>query len=86
MERRRELREIGREVNNERLWTLKNNPRVLKGREVGAWGNQVVGIKEGMYCMEHWLWCKNNELCYTEKKKKGVQRGPICPSPSLPQG
>ena len=33
------------EVNHERLWTLKNNLRVLKGRGVGGWGNQVVGIR-----------------------------------------
>ena len=70
MERRRELREIGREINPERLWTLKNNLRVLEGRGVGGWGNQVVDIREGTDCMEHWVWCKNNEYCYAEKKKK----------------
>ena len=32
-------------------------------------GYQVVGIREGMDCMEHWVWCKNNEYCYTENKK-----------------
>ena len=58
------------EVNHERLWTLKNNLRVLKGRRVGGWGSQVVGIKEGMFCMEHWVWCKNNEFCYAEQKLK----------------
>ena len=58
------------EVNHERLWTLKNNLRVLKGRGLGAWRNQVVGIREGMDCMEHWVWCKNNEFCYAEKKYK----------------
>ena len=68
MERRRELREIGGEVNHERLWTLKNNLRVLKGQGLGGWGNQVVGIGEGTDCMEHWVWCKNNEYCYAEKK------------------
>ena len=35
---------------------------------VGGWGNQVVGIREGTDCMEHWVWCKNNEYCYAEKK------------------
>ena len=40
MERRRELREIGREVNHERLWTLKNNLRGLKGRGVGGRGTR----------------------------------------------
>ena len=47
------------EVNHERLWTLKNNLSVLKGREVGGWGNQVVGIREGTDCMELWVWYKN---------------------------
>ena len=70
------------EVNHERLWTLKNNLRVFKGWGFGDWGNQVVGIGEGMDCMEHWVWCKNNEYvkmkilkklknneyCYTENK------------------
>ena len=56
------------EVNHERLWTLKNNLRVLKEQGVGGWGNQVVGIKEGTYYMEHWVWCINNVLWITEKK------------------
>ena len=62
------------EVNHERLQTLKNNLRVLKGQGVGGWGNQVVGIREDTYCMEHWVWCINNEYCYAEKKflKKDV--------------
>ena len=46
MERRRELREIRTEVNHERLWTLKNDLRILKGWGVGGWGHQVVGIVE----------------------------------------
>ena len=28
----------------------------------------VVGIMEGTYCMEHWVWCINNEFWNTEKK------------------
>ena len=56
------------EVNHERLWTLKNNLRVLKGRGLGVWVSQVVGIMEDMYCMEHWVWYKSNELFYAERK------------------
>ena len=37
---------------------------------MGGWGSLVVGIMEGMYCMEHWVWCKNNGYCYAEKKFK----------------
>ena len=58
------------EVNHERLWTLKNNLRVLKGPGVGSWGNQVVGIREGTDCMAHGVWCKNSEYCYAENKFK----------------
>lgn len=36
----------------------------------GRLGYQVVGIIEGTDCMEHWVWCKNNEYCYAKKKLK----------------
>ena len=36
---------------------------------VEGWVSLVVGIKEGMYCMEHWVWCINNEFWNTEKIK-----------------
>ena len=54
------------ETNHERLWTLRNKLRVLEG--VRGWLSLVVGIKEGTYCMEHWVWCINNEFWNTEKK------------------
>ena len=50
------------EMNHERLWTLRNKLRVSEGRRVGEWVSMVVGIKEGTDCMEHWVWCINNEL------------------------
>ena len=34
----------------------------------GGWGDQMVGIGEGMDCMEHWVSGKNNEYCYAENK------------------
>ena len=40
------------------------------GEGVGDWVSLVVGIKEGMYCMEHWVWCTNNEFWNTGKKIK----------------
>ena len=52
------------ETKHERLWTLRNKLRVL-GR--GGWVSPVVGIKEGTYCTEHWVWCINNEVWDTEK-------------------
>lgn len=39
-------------MKHERLQTLKNKLRVLVGGGVG--------IKEGTYCMEHWVCCINN--------------------------
>ena len=53
-------------MNHERLWALKNNLRVLEGQGlggwVGGWVSLVVGIMESTYCMEHWVWCINNEF------------------------
>ena len=40
-------------MNHERLWTLRNNLRVLERRGVGRWVSLVVGIMEGMHCMEY---------------------------------
>lgn len=68
-ERRSECGEIGRGRNHERLWTLRNKLRVLEGRGVEHWVSLVVGIKEGTYCMEHWVGCINNEFWNIKKKK-----------------
>ena len=57
------------ETNHERLWTLRNKLRVLEGRGVGGWVSLVVSIMEGMYFMEHWVWCINNEFWNIEKNK-----------------
>ena len=67
--KRGELGKLERETNHERLWTLRNKLRVLEGKGVGGWVSLAVGIKEGTDCMEHWVWCKNNEYCYAENKK-----------------
>ena len=40
------------------------------GEGVEGWVSLVMGIKEGTYCMEHWVWCINNEFWNTEKKIK----------------
>ena len=41
------------ETNHERLWTPGNILRVSEGMGVGRWVSPVMGIKEGMDCMEH---------------------------------
>ena len=56
------------ETMHERPWTLRNKLRVMERRGLGSWVSLVVGIKEGTYCMEHWVWCINNEFWNTEKK------------------
>ena len=48
-------------MNHERPWSLRNKLRVLEGREVAAWVSLMLGIKEGTYCMEHWVLYANNE-------------------------
>ena len=35
------------------------------GAGMGGWLSLVVGFKEGTYCMEHWVWCINNEFWNT---------------------
>ena len=55
-------------MNHERLWTLGNNLRVSEGRGLGGWGSRVMGIKEGMYCNEHWVSYANNESWNTTSK------------------
>ena len=47
----------------------EKQPEGFEGAGLGGWENQVVGIREGTDCMEHWVWCKNNECCYAENKK-----------------
>lgn len=58
------------ETKLERLWTPRNKLRVLEGRVVegGGWVSLGVGIKEGTYCMEHWVLYINNESWNTEIK------------------
>ena len=56
------------EKNHQRLWTLRNKLRALEGCGVGGWVSLVMGIKEGMYCMEHWVWCKNKTVTLKRNK------------------
>ena len=60
-------------MNHERLWTLGNKLRAAEGRGVGDQDRPVrpvKGIKEGMYCMEHWVLYATNEASKFKKKKK----------------
>ena len=62
-------------MNHERLWTLGNKLRALEGRGVGDWASPVMGIKEGTYCMEHWVLYTNGESWNTTTKTKDVLYG-----------
>ena len=62
-------------MNHERLWTLGNQLRVVEGRGVGDWDRPVMGIKEGAYCIEHWVLYSNNESWNTTTKTKDVLYG-----------
>lgn len=55
-----------------RLWTPGNKLRVSEGREVGGWGNRVMGIKEGTCGDEHWVLHTTNESLNTSSKTNDV--------------
>ena len=63
------------ETNHERLWTLRNKLRVLEGRGEGGLVSPVMGIKEGTYCMEHWVLYENNGSWITTSKTNDVLYG-----------
>lgn len=48
--------------------------KVLKGSGVGGWVSMVVGIMEGIYCMEHCVWCENNEFWNSKKIKFNLKK------------
>ena len=53
-------------------WKTVDSEKQTEGfGEEGGGGSVslVVGIAEGTYCMEHWVWCINNESWNTEKIK-----------------
>ena len=58
-------------MNHERLWTLKNNLRVLKGQRVGGW----VRLVEGTYCFGPLGLYTNNESWNTTSKTNDVLYG-----------
>ena len=62
-------------MNCERLWTLGNKLRASEGRRVGDWDRPVMGIKEGTYCMVHWVLYANNESWNIASKTGDVLYG-----------
>ena len=55
-------------MKHERLGTLGNKLRASEGRGVREWDRLVMGIKEGTYCMVHWvLYASNESWNFTSK-------------------
>ena len=48
-------------MKHERLWTLRNKLRASEGKGVGDRNRPLMGMKEGTYCMVHWVLYANNE-------------------------
>ena len=46
---------IKREKHHKRLLTLRNKVRVAGEEVAGAWGNRMMGMKEGTGWNEHWV-------------------------------
>ena len=62
-------------MNHERLWTLGNKLRASEGRGVGEWDRPVMGIKEGTYCMVHWVLHADNGASNFESESGDVLYG-----------
>ena len=62
-------------MKHERLWTLGNKLRTSKGRGVGEWDRLVMGIKEGTFCMVHWVLYASNESWNFTSKTRDVLYG-----------
>ena len=63
------------EMNHERLWTLGNKLRASAWMGVGDWDRLVMGIKEGTYCMVHWVLYASNESWNFTSKTNDVLYG-----------
>ena len=48
-------------MKHERLRTLGNKLRASEGRAMGEWDRLVMGSKEGMCCVVHWVFYASNE-------------------------
>ena len=65
---RSELGEIG---GGDKPWETVDSEKQTEGfggEGVGGWVKLLVGIMEDTNCVEHWVWCINNEFWNTEKK------------------
>ena len=60
-----------RETNHKRLLIIRNKLRVA-GEEWLGWGNWVMGIKEGVWCYEHWVLYATDELLNSTSETNDV--------------
>ena len=64
-----------RKIYHGRLLVPGNKLGVSEGRGVGDWDRPAMGIKEGTYCMEHWVLYANSESWNTTPKTNDVLYG-----------
>ena len=62
-------------MSHERLWILGNKLRASEGRGLREWDRLVMGIKEGTYCMVHWVLYTSNESWNFTSKIRDVLYG-----------
>ena len=62
-------------MNHKRLWTLGNKLRASEGRGVREWDRLVMGSKEGMYCVVHWVLYTANESSNFTSETRDVLYG-----------
>ena len=58
-------------MKHERLWTQKKTEG-FREEGVGEWDRVVMGIKEGTYCMVHWVLYTSNESWNFTTKNRDV--------------
>ena len=61
-------------MRHERLWTMRSKLKTSEGR---GWGNgiDVMGSKEGTYCMVHWVLYATNESLNFASETRDVLYG-----------
>ena len=54
---------------------MRNKLRASEGMGVGDWDRPVMGIKEGTYCMVHWVLYASNESWNFISKTRDILYG-----------
>ena len=62
-------------MKHERLWSTRNTLGASEGRGLGEWDRLVMGSKEGVYCMVHWVLYATNESSNFTSETRDVLYG-----------